>query len=459
MIREMNLSELEGLLEGQLVGADRGFQSVSTDTRNLSSGDLYVALRGENFDGHDYLQQAREAGAVAALVSRRVEDELPQLVVADTQSALGLLAAANRELFSGPLVAITGSSGKTTAKNMVRSVLSQRGNTLATEGNFNNEIGVPLTLLRLGPESEFAVVEMGAAKRGDIAWLCQLGRPTISLLLNAMPAHLQGFGSVEDVAMAKGEIFDALGSDGVAIINADQPWARKWRARAGSASVLDFSLDAPAAISARAIQSRGIEGVSFIALTPAGDVPVRLHMPGVHNVANALAAIAVGLACELSLDEIRRGLEQVRPVAGRLSAARTGAGVTVIDDCYNANPGSVRAAIDTLADCSGRRTLVLGAMRELGPDSEAMHREIGDYARQAGIDGFWGVGPELAAAAAAFGEGARHFEDRDALVAVLPADLESGDTLLVKGSRSAGMEHIVEALLGGAADQGQRECC
>ena len=458
MMRAMKLSELQGPLEGKLVGVDCGFSSVSTDTRTLSSGDLYIALRGENFDGHDYLRQAREAGAAAALVSQQVDDDLPQLVVADTQVALGLLAAANRELFSGPLVAITGSSGKTTAKNMVRAVLAQRGNTLATEGNFNNEIGVPLTLLRLGPDFEFAVVEMGAAKRGDIAWLCQLGRPTISLLLNAMPAHLEGFGSVEDVAMAKGEIFDALGSDGVAIINAAQPWARKWRARAGAAAVLDFSLDAPAAISARAIQSRGIEGVSFIALTPAGDVPVRLHMPGVHNVANALAAIAVGLACELSLNEIRRGLEQVRPVAGRLSAVSSGVGVTVIDDCYNANPGSVRAAIDTLADCSGRRTLVLGAMRELGPDSEALHREIGDYARQAGMDGFWGVGPELAVAAAAFGQGARHFEDRDALVAVLPGSFERGDTVLVKGSRSAGMEQVVEALLGGAGEEGQREC-
>ncbi len=448
MMRALALAELEAPLAARLIGPDLAFSGVSTDSRALQRGDLFVALRGERFDGHDYLQQAAAAGAAAALVSRDTGGPLPRLLVADTLAALGALAAYNRQLYTGPLVAITGSSGKTTVKNLVRAVLATRGRTLATEGNLNNEIGVPLTLLGLDPACEFAVVEMGASRAGDIAYLCSLARPTIAMVLNAMPAHLQGFGSVADVAAAKGEIYDGLDPAGVAVINADQPWAAAWRKRAGAATVLDFALQQPAAISAAAIRSRGVEGLSFIATTPAGEVPIRLHLPGRHNVANALAAIAVGLACGLSLAEIGAGLESVRPVAGRLVTARNAAGATVVDDSYNANPGSVRAAIDLLADCEGRRTLVLGAMRELGATSEALHREVGEYARTAGLEGFWGVGPELAVAVAAFGEGGRHFEDRDAAIAATGGAFGGGDTVLVKGSRSAGMEQVLKALLG-----------
>ncbi len=366
MMRPITLSELEAPLAGALQGADQTFSRVCTDSRSLCPGDLFVALRGESFDGHDYLEQVAVDGAVGALVSSPRSLELSQLVVADTQRGLGLLGAYNRSLFTGPLVAITGSSGKTTVKNMVAAVLSTQGETLATEGNFNNEVGVPLTLLRLHPAVAFAVVEMGAAKAGDISWLCELGRPSVSLLLNAMPAHLEGFGTVDDVAAAKGEIFAALGAGDVAVINADQHWASQWRRTAGQATVLDFGLEQPAAITATAIQPRGVEGVSFIVSTPVGEAPVRLALPGRHNVANALAAIAVGLACELSLAQICRGLESVQPVAGRLRPVSTALGVTLIDDCYNANPGSVRAAIDLLAGCGGRRTIVLGAMKELG---------------------------------------------------------------------------------------------
>jgi len=225
-MRALTLSELVAPLSAHLQGGDRKFTGVSTDSRQLSEGDLFVALKGENFDGHDYAGQVAQAGACALLVSQPVASDLPQLQVQDTQQALGLLGAYNRDLYQGPLVAITGSSGKTTVKNMVHAVLSQRGETLATAGNFNNEIGVPLTLLRLTPSAQFAVVEMGAAKAGDINWLCQLGRPTVAMLLNAMAAHLEGFGSVEDVAAAKGEIFDGLGSGDVAVFCADQPFAR-----------------------------------------------------------------------------------------------------------------------------------------------------------------------------------------------------------------------------------------
>ncbi|WP_116368593.1 UDP-N-acetylmuramoyl-tripeptide--D-alanyl-D-alanine ligase [Parahaliea mediterranea] len=446
MMRPFTLAELCGPLAGQLLGDDARFSAVSTDSRKALDGQLFVALAGERFDGHDYLSVARDGGAAGALVSRRVDAALPLLLVDDTQRALGQLGACNRALFTKPLVAITGSSGKTTVKNLVNAVLSQRGNTLATEGNLNNEIGVPLTLLRLAPEHEFAVVEMGAAKAGDIAWLCELGKPDVAVLLNAMPAHLQGFGSVDEVAQAKGEIYDGLGGSGTAVINADSEYAGRWRKRAGSATVLDYGLQKSAAISANNISSRGTAGISFIASTPAGDVPVALRLPGLHNVSNALAAIAVGLACELSLTEITAGLASVQPVPGRLAISRGRGGCTLIDDCYNANPGSVRAAIDLLADCEGRRTLLLGAMRELGAESEALHRQMGDYARQRGIDGFWGVGEELAPAVAAFGKGGRHFDDRAGAAAALANAFGSDDTVLVKGSRGAAMELLLAEL-------------
>lgn len=452
-MRPMTLSELQSPLQARLEGPDCEFSGVSTDSRNLQPGDLFVALRGESFDGHDYLAQVRSAGAVAALVSNPMDDTLPQLAVADTQKALGLLGAYNRELYRGPLVAITGSSGKTTVKNMVQAVLSRRGETLATAGNFNNEIGVPLTLLRLHREVEFAVVEMGAAKAGDIAWLCELGRPSIAVLLNAMPAHLEGFGSVKDVAAAKGEIFDGLGKGDVAVINADQPWAKKWRKRCGKATVLDFGLQQPAAITARDIHSRGVDGVTFTASTPRGDIAMRLSLPGVHNVANALAAVAVGLACDLALTEIRDGLESLRPVEGRMRSLTTAGGVCVIDDCYNANPGSVCAAVDTLAACAGRRTLLLGAMRELGDNSAALHREVGDYASAAGLDQLWGVGPELRDSVEAFGDNGRWFEDRESAVAALDGAFGPGDTVLVKGSRGAAMEVVMRALVGEPASE------
>jgi UDP-N-acetylmuramoyl-tripeptide--D-alanyl-D-alanine ligase len=447
VMRAMTLSELQLPLAAQLQGADREFTGVSSDSRTLRPGDLFVALRGEHFDGHAYVAQALHGGAAAALVSAPVEGSLPLLRVADTQRALGQLGAYNRQLYKGPLVAITGSSGKTTVKNMVHAVLSRRGETLATEGNFNNEIGVPLTLLRLRSGIEFAVVEMGAAKAGDIAWLCELANPTIALLLNAMPAHLEGFGSVDGVAAAKGEIFDRLAGSDVAVINADQPWAKQWRKRAAAATVLDFGLQQPAAISARGIQSRGVEGVSFTTSTPVGDIAMRLALPGVHNVANALAAVAVGLACELSLTDIRDGLEALQPVDGRLRSLRSPLGTVVIDDCYNANPGSVRAAIDMLAACPGRRTLVLGAMRELGENSSSLHREVGEYALAAGIDQLWGVGPELEVCVKAFGGNGRYFADRTTAIAALPGEFGPNDTVLVKGSRGAGMEQVLHALI------------
>lgn len=450
MMRAWSLAELEAPLGAQLTGLDNSVGGVSIDSRSLAAGDLFVALRGENFDGHDYLAQVEAAGAAAAVLSAASDTALPVLKVQDTQRALGLLGAYNRSLFDGPLVAITGSGGKTTVKNMVHAVLSQRGATLATHGNYNNEVGVPLTLLRLAPEHKFAVVEMGASRIGDISWLVQLGRPSVAVLLNAMPAHLQGFGSVEDVARAKGEIFDGLGRGDVAIFNADQPWAEQWRSSAGDARVLGFSLRGYAEISASAIRMRGLLGTDFVASTPVGDFPLSLQLPGRHNVANALAAIAVGIACDIPVADIQQGLAATAPVAGRLATVAANSGATLIDDCYNAHPGSVKAAIDLLALADGRRTLILGAMKELGADSEALHVEVAEYARAAGIEQMWGVGEELRPAIEAFGRGGQFFADRSAAVDVLNGVFGGGDTVLVKGSRSAGMETVLAAI---AADK------
>ncbi|PLW82935.1 UDP-N-acetylmuramoyl-tripeptide--D-alanyl-D-alanine ligase [Kineobactrum sediminis] len=446
MMRAFTLSELEKPLQARLSGADTTITRVSTDSRAIGPGDLFVALEGEHFDGHDFLEVVAAAGAAAAVVSRPVKTSLPVLQVADTQRALGYLGAYNRSLYQGQLVAITGSNGKTTVKGLVSAILARRGPTLATEGNLNNEIGVPLTLLQLAPEHAFAVVEMGAAGPGHIAWLCELARPDVALLLNAMPAHLQGFGSLEGVAAGKGEIYEGLAGAGTAIINADQPWAARWRSRAGTAAMLDYGLEHPAAISANTIQSRGVAGISFIASTPAGDAPIRLQLPGRHNVANALAAIAAGLACGLTLAEITAGLASVQPQPGRGALHRGLAGATVVDDTYNANPGSVHAAIDLLASCQGRRTLILGAMLELGADSESLHEAAGRYARERGIERFCGVGPELAGAVAAFGHG-EWYADCGAAIAALADSFDERDTVLIKGSRGAAMERVLAALV------------
>ncbi|MFV0477217.1 MAG: UDP-N-acetylmuramoyl-tripeptide--D-alanyl-D-alanine ligase [Parahaliea sp.] len=446
MMRDFRLSELAPALRARQVGKDVIIAGVSTDSRQHLSGGLFVALEGEHFDGHNYVNAAVDAGAVAALVRRQIDCVLPQLVVENTQQALGRLGAFNRRDFSGRIVAITGSNGKTTAKNLISAVLSCKGKTLATAGNFNNEIGLPLTLLRLQKGHQFAVLEMGAARAGDIAWLSSLARPDVAVLLNAMPAHLQGFGSVSEVASAKAEIYDSLGEGGIAIINADQTFARHWRSRARKAVVLDYGIEQPAAIRATHISIRGSAGMSFVASTPAGDIPVALKLPGLHNISNALAAIAVGIACDVSLADISAALASVDPEPGRLSVSCGVGGCQLIDDCYNANPGSVRAAIDLLVKCEGQRTLILGAMRELGPDTQTLHAEIGVYAREQGVHRLWGVGPELAVAVDRFGDGGRYFEDREAATAALPGEFGPEDTVLIKGSRGAAMEQVLQAL-------------
>ncbi|MFT6277012.1 MAG: UDP-N-acetylmuramoyl-tripeptide--D-alanyl-D-alanine ligase [Halioglobus sp.] len=447
MMQSWRLSQLTQPLVAQLIGSDTAITGVSTDSRSIADGDLFVALRGDNFDGHDYLQQVRQAGARAAIVDCEVTEDMPVLKVMNTEKALGLLGAHNRNAFVGPLVGITGSGGKTTTKNMIAAILSQRGRTLATQGNYNNQLGVPLTLLKLSPEHEFAVVEMGAAGAGDIAYLVELGRPSIAVLLNALPAHLQGFGSIDGVATAKAEIFDDLGADDVAIFNADLRWAQQWRTRAGKAKVLDFGFSATAAVRAHSMQSLGLQGTRFSVSALGDEFSVFIPLPGKHNVANALAAIAVGLSCEISQEEICRGLKSLSSVAGRLENVEAASGAQIIDDCYNANPESVKAAIDVLAQCDGRRTLVLGAMRELGADSDALHIEVVEYAAANGVDQLWGVGPELKKAVTAFAGGGHFFASREDAINATRNAFSEGDYVLVKGSRGAKMELVLAALV------------
>ena len=445
-MRSFCLSELVPPLAGSQLGADASFSGVTTDSRAVSEGQLFVALKGERFDGHRFVASAGSAGASAALVSEAVDADLPLLQVADTQVALGQLAALNRSGFTGTLVGITGSCGKTSVRNLLESIFSRVAPTLATYGNLNNEIGMPLTLLELNPEHRYAVVEMGAGKPGDIAYLCQLAQPGISLLLNALPAHLETMGTVEDIAHTKGEILSGLGGRGTAIFPVDSEYTGLWRELAGTADCRTFGFSDAADVYATHIEVGG-EGSLFTLHADGDSEVISLSLPGRHNVANALAAAAGALAAGVSLSQVAGGLAAATPVGGRLRQHQLPGGVTLIDDAYNANPASVRAAIDVLETITGRRILVLGAMAELGALSEAMHAEVGRYAAGHGIDALWATGDFCDAAVAAFGEGGRLFENREELTAALKSLLAADDVVLVKGSRSAGMDAVVRALI------------
>jgi UDP-N-acetylmuramoyl-tripeptide--D-alanyl-D-alanine ligase len=430
---------------GQLMGTDIDVAGVCIDTRKIKPGDLFVAIKGERVDGHDFVAQAAAGGAAAALVTRKVDAPITQIVVDDTELALGDLASAVRAQSNVQVVGITGSNGKTTLKTLVASILSRHGRTHVNAGNYNNELGLPLTLLAMPADTQYAVLEMGAGKPGDIAYLAAIARPDIGLVNTIAPAHLERMGSVEGVAETKGALYQALPVDGVAVINADDAFASFFSGLAGSRRQLRFALDHKADIGADIVEL-GVDGSRFVLSTPVGDAEVDLPLPGRHNVGNAMAAAAIALALNVPLDTIVAGLEQVPPIAGRLRAETMGAGWILIDDSYNANPGSVGAAIDTLALASGERWLVLGDMADLGPNARAMHAGIGERAKKQGIDRLFAVGPLSAAAVEAFGERGTHYTDKQALAKALNEQLHGGVTLLVKGSRSAGMEQVVAAL-------------
>ena len=444
-----SLAEIAPALGARHLGSDASFSAVSADTRTLRPGELFVALQGPRFDGHDLLAEAEAAGAVAVMVSRRPDVPLPGLLLEDTRQGLGRLAALWRGSSDAALVAITGSNGKTTVKEMLASILSGRGRVLATEGNLNNDIGLPLTLLRL-QDHDLAVLEMGANHPGEIDYLTRIARPDVALLNNVGPAHLEGFGSLQGVARAKAEIINGLPDDGCLVYNADDPWAGLWQQRAERHRRFSFGVRQPADVSApdRAPQLVWSEQgfcSRFPVSTPAGDLDVEIALAGAHNRMNALAAVAAALVMGASLEQIARGLSRVAPVPGRLQPRAGRGGIGLIDDSYNANPASLEAAARVLAQAPGRRFLVLGPLAELGPDAPTFYRRIGELVRELGIDDLYALG-EAAAAAHAFGTAGRGFDDMERLLERLQRQLQPGDRVLVKGSRSAGMERVIQRL-------------
>lgn len=441
----MRLSAIAMWTHGHMHGTDADVTGVAIDTRKVKPGDLFVAFKGERVDGHDYLADAKARGAVGALVERRVESDLPQVEVNSSELALGDLASAVRAQRNARVIGITGSNGKTTVKMLTASILSRHGRTHVNTGSYNNEIGLPLTLLWMPEDTEYAVLEMGAGKPGDIDYLAAIARPDIGLVNIIAPAHLERMGTIETVAETKGAVYRALPADGVAVINADDAFASFFMGLAGGRRVLRFGLDHKAEVGAEILEQR-VDGSHFVLSTPHGDADVQLPLPGRHNIANALAASTIALALDVPLDTIVAGLEQANAVEGRLKRIEMPSGWVLIDDSYNANPSSMHAAIDTLALAGGERWLVLGDMAELGADARALHAGVGTHARERGIDRLFAVGPLSVAAVDAFGAGGKHFPDKAALIDTLRTELHAGVTCLVKGSHSSGMEHVVVAL-------------
>ncbi len=453
MSLQLKLSDIAQVVHGSHHGADVVIGQVSTDTRALRPGDLFIALKGARFDGHDYIDAARDSGAGAAMVSRDIAAALPVVQVDDTRRGLARLAGDWRGRFSIPLVGVTGSNGKTTVKEMTASILGQRGTTLATEGNRNNDIGMPLTLLRLTAQHAYAVIELGANHAGEIAALTALARPTVAVITNAGPAHLKGFGSLAGVARAKGELFAGLQAGGTAVINADDNYYSLWRKLAGNNRCVSFGIGHDADVSAARIEN-GADGATFDLRTPGGECKVALRLPGMHNVRNALAAAATAMAAGATLEDVRRGLEAMAPVHGRLCVTPGIHGIRLIDDTYNANPASLQAALQTLTAAAGDRIVVLGDMYELGDESVALHEQSGRWIREAGVKRLFTLGEQSRHAAQAFGKGGASFTDREMLIAALKETLGAAAgtvTVLVKGSRGMAMEAVVQALREGAA--------
>jgi UDP-N-acetylmuramoyl-tripeptide--D-alanyl-D-alanine ligase len=419
------------------------YESVSTDTRNIPAGSLFVALKGERFDAHDFLEQAVSKGASALLVSSETELAVPQIIVGDTRKALGGLANLWRRQFSIPFIAVTGSNGKTTVKEMLAAILSQLGETLATEANLNNDIGVPLTLLRLRPHHSYAVIEMGANHPGEISYLASLAEPQTALITNAAPAHLEGFGDLQAVAAAKAEIYAAVPETGQAIINADDAFASYWREQARHCQRVEFGFTDAADVVGDWFSQENLLQVE----TRLGACAIRMPLYGRHNASNALAAAAAALSVGVGPQEIRQGLENMKPVQGRLYPRPGLFGMHILDDTYNANPYSLKAAIEVLCAMPGRAWLVLGDMAELGRDAAQFHSEVGVLAKESGVERLYALGKFAAEAVTAFGENARLFDSADDLVVAVCEQANAEVNVLVKGSRAMHMERVVLKLL------------
>ncbi|WMN61237.1 UDP-N-acetylmuramoyl-tripeptide--D-alanyl-D-alanine ligase [Pseudoalteromonas xiamenensis] len=423
---------------------------ISTDTRSVRQGDVFVALQGEQFDAHDFVAQAVENGAIGVVVSKLVDVNIPQFLVADTKLALGELGKAVMSHVQPKTIAITGSVGKTTVKEMCAAILRQKGKVLATAGNFNNEIGVPLTLLRLSEEDEFAVIELGANHIGEIAYTVSLTQPDVATVCNVAPAHIEGFGSIDGVGQAKGEIFTGLKATGTALFNEECPYIVDWYHHLSSQSVVKFHSETPSDFYPTEISLDALARASFTLNTPDGTIRIQLPLSGRHNVINAVIAAALTSRVGASLDDIMNGLMQMAEVKGRVNVKQVNAHLTVIDDSYNANVKSVKAAIDLLADLPTHQVLVLGDMGELGPDAAQYHSEIGEYAKQKAIPALFALGPLSRSYVDAFGPDGQHFTTREALLQTLKNYLEEQQkeiTVLVKGSRSARMELVADELV------------
>lgn len=445
MTWNIRLRDIAEQLNAELHGTDALMTGSKIDSRKIEQGDLFIALPGKNTDGHDYIEQARLAGACGALVNRHIPDELPQIVVADVVKAYGQIARFCREKSQARIVAVTGSNGKTTLKEMIASILGQCGRVLATAGNLNNELGVPLTLTRLNENYDFAVIEMGANHAGEIANLVAMAEPDVAVINNVGAAHLEGFGSLQGVAEAKGEIFSGLKAEGMGVINMDMPYLDTWKHILGARQYKSFGLQQPADITALDLQL-SVTGSHFMVRLDGVCHFISLPLPGIHNVSNALAAIAVCSALDIAPEAIVKGLAAIKSVPHRLQLRQAVNNSLVLDDTYNANPGSFSQALQTLMQFPGAHWLVLGDFGELGPESATIHQQLGRDARAAGVQKLFTVGQQSQLAAVAFGDNAKHFNDKSQLEAELKNTLNKDVACLIKGSRFMKLDLLADAL-------------
>lgn len=442
-----NLLEISKHLTNTILqGENVTFKGCSIDTRTLKSGNLYVALKGENFDGHDFIDQAIQKNAIGIITEKKLDLNIPQLIVLNTKIALGELASFWRNQLKIKIVAITGSNGKTTTKEMLASILKEQFNILATQGNLNNDIGVPLTLFQLDEKNQYAVIEMGANHPLEIGYLTNIAQPQVTVITNCSPAHLEGFGSIEGVAQTKGEIYQGLSNQGIAIINADDAFSTYWQGLNCGRSILTFGLKKPANITAKDIQYHGLT-TSFILSTSTEEIEIKLNIAGKHNLMNALAASSCAIALNLDLKIIKQGLEKMQAVNGRLQSISGIKNTTILNDTYNANPASLEAALQVLENCQKPRWVALGNMLELGENAALFHREAGQFAKQIGIDCLVATGELSKNAVEGFGKNGSYFEKQDDLITFLKVNLPENATLLVKGSRGSKMERVVSSLI------------
>ena len=444
----MTLKEIQNITNAKLIGDESKLDSscvvrgVNTDSRTIKHGELFVALKGDNYDAHDFISHALDRGASAYLLEREIAGIHPALVVKNTRLAFGQIAKAWRQQFNYPIVAVTGSNGKTTVKEMLSSIFSIQGNVLATKGNFNNDIGVPITLYRLSDNHDSAVIEMGANHMKEISYLTNLVNPDVAIITNAGSAHIEGFGSLDNIAKAKGEIFEGLSDDGVAIINYDDSHFSYWKGLVSNKKIISFGSSSNADVSFVSREKNSLT----IKIKNGSDFDLILPLLGKHNILNALSAIAASVALNIKTEFIKQGLESMQAVPGRLEQKQGINNSVVIDDTYNANPTSLAAAIDVISGFTGEHHVVLGDMGELGEDSIHLHKQAGNTIKQSKVKYLYTLGESSQSTSNEFGSGAQHFSSKDNLVSQLNKNLKQGDVVLVKGSRSMQMENIVNSI-------------